>query len=126
VNISSATVPYGVDEFPIAGLTTAPSRFVKPPRVKESPSALECRLHQIVELPSGAKGVAYHVVIGQVVGIYVDDAAVRNGIVETRALVPIARLGGREYSVVRPDTIFAIGRPSVGADGNVVVKDAAE
>lgn len=126
VNISSAVVPYGVNEFPIAGLTTAPSKFVKPPRVKESPAALECRLHQVVELPGGAKGVNYNVVIGQVVGVYVDDAFVRNGAVETQDLLPIARLGGKDYAVIRPDNVFPIGRPVVDAAGNVVVKDAAE
>lgn len=126
VNISSATVAYGVDEFPIAGLTTAPSKFVRPPRVKESPAALECRLHQTVELPGGAKGVNYHIVIGEVVGVYLDEAFVRNGSLEAQDLLPIARLGGRDYAVVRPDNVFAIGRPVVDGEGKVVVKDAAE
>lgn len=126
VNISSATVPYGVDEFPIAGLTTAPSKFVKPPRVKESPAALECRLHQVVQLPAGTKGVAYHVVIGEVIGVYLDEQFVRNGAVDSADLMPIGRLGGRDYTVVRPDTVFPIGRPVVEANGTVVIKDAAE
>ena len=123
VNISSASVPYGRDEFPIAGLTATPSTFVKPPRVKESPAALECRHFQTVVLPAGKKGPSYHVVIGEVIGIHLDDAFVKNGRVSTGDLMPIARLGGADYGVIRPEVVFALGRPGVDADGNVVVKD---
>ena len=44
--------PAGVDEMRKAGLTPAPSRLVKPPRVAESPAHLECRYLQTVELPT--------------------------------------------------------------------------
>ena len=126
VNLSSASVPYGVDEFPIAGLTATPSKFVKPPRVKESPAALECRHYQTVVLPAGAKGPNYHVVIGEVIGIHLDEAFVRNGRVATGDLLPIARLGGADYGVIRPDVVFALGRPKVDRDGTVMVKKAAD
>ena len=42
MNVSSAPVPADVDEYPIAGLTAVKSRFVAPPRVKESPAAFDC------------------------------------------------------------------------------------
>ena len=51
MNMTSAAVPHGVDEFPIGDLTAAPSRLVKPPRVKESPAALECKHWKTVDLP---------------------------------------------------------------------------
>ena len=37
MNITTSMVDYGVDEMKLAGLTPAPSRYVKPPRVAESP-----------------------------------------------------------------------------------------
>ena len=123
VNISSASVPYGADEFPIAGLTATPSKLVRPPRVKESPAALECRHYQTVVLPSGKKGPSYHVVIGEVIGIHLDEAFVKNGRVATGDLLPIARLGGADYGVIRPEVVFALGRPTVDADGRVVIKE---
>ena len=52
-------------------------------------------------------------VFGQVVGIHNDDPFVKDGMVDTGAMRPIARLGYMEYSVVTPETIFAIDRPSV-------------
>jgi flavin reductase (DIM6/NTAB) family NADH-FMN oxidoreductase RutF len=126
VNMTSAVVPYGVDEFQLAGLTPAPSRLVKPPRVKESPVALECRHWKTIALPGGEARASYSVVFGQVVGIHIDDAFIRDGLVDTGALQPIARLGYREYGVITSEAVFAIDRPRVDAAGNVVVAKAAE
>jgi flavin reductase (DIM6/NTAB) family NADH-FMN oxidoreductase RutF len=122
VNVSSAALPPGVDEFPIAGLTAAPSHFVKPPRVKESPAALECRHFQTIELPSTGKTPSNHVVIGEVVGIFIDESVIHSGRVATGDLVPIARLGGADYAVVGPESIFKQGRPVVEKDGSVSIK----
>jgi len=119
MNMSSAAVARGVDEFELAGLTPAASQFVKPPRVAESPAAFECKLWKIVELPD-AGGHRYTVVFGSVVGVYIDDAFVKDGVVDTGAMQPIARMGYMEYSVVRYDTVFELNRPEVAADGKSV------
>jgi len=42
MNKTAATLPYGVSEIAHAGLTTAPSSVVKPPRIAEAPASLEC------------------------------------------------------------------------------------
>ena len=52
-------------------------------------------------------------VFGQVIGIHIDDRFVKDGMVDTGAMRPIARLGYMEYAVVAPETVFAIDRPSV-------------
>lgn len=119
MNVSSAAVARGVDEFELAGLATAPSRLVKPPRVADSPAAFECKLLKTVELP-GQGGHGYTVVFGTVVGVYIDDAFIKDGLVDTGAMQPIARMGYMEYSVVRPDTVFALNRPEVAADGRAI------
>lgn len=123
MNITAAAVPHGVDEFPLAGLTATRSQLVKPPRVKESPVAFECRHHQTILLPgAGAHAQGYHMVIGLVVGIHIDDHVVRDGLVDTAAMRPIARLGYMDYSVVTPETVFTIHRPDVGPDGQIIKK----
>lgn len=116
MNLSSAAVRRGVDEFALAGLTPAPSRIVKAPRVAESPAALECRLWKVLELPSAGRE-GYVVAFGHVVGVFIDDAFIRDGMVDTGAMRPIARQGYMEYSVVTPETVFALNRPEVSADG---------
>jgi len=117
MNLSSAPVAATVDEFELANLATAPSLVVKPPRVAASPSALECRLWKTLVLPrTDDTQVEYVVVFGRVVAIYIDDAYVKDGTVDTGAMHPLARMGYMDYSVVRPDTVFTLNRPIVTED----------
>jgi len=117
MNMTSASVPRGVDEFPIGDLTAAPSRLVKPPRVKESPAAFECKHWQTIDLPGAGPDdkSTYSVIIGRVVGIHIDDRFVKDGLVDTGAMRPIARLGYMDYAVVTPETVFSIERPNAEA-----------
>lgn len=109
MNQTSAPVGRGVDEMELAGLQAVTSRLVKPPRVAASPAHLECKLLQIVRLPDGARGAPNFTVFGRVVAIHVDDRFIRNGLVDTAAMRPIARLGYHDYAVV--DAVFALSRP---------------
>ncbi|HEY6762417.1 MAG TPA: flavin reductase family protein [Baekduia sp.] len=112
MNATSAALPRGESEFDAAGLSMAPSRIVGAPRVAESPVAFECRVTQTLELVD-VDGAATnrHVVIGQVVGVHLDEAFVDGrGQVDTAALRPIARCGYTdEYAVV--DGLFRMPRP---------------
>jgi flavin reductase (DIM6/NTAB) family NADH-FMN oxidoreductase RutF len=112
MNATSAALPRGESEFAAAGLSMAPSRIVGAPRVAESPVAFECRVTQTRELVD-VDGAATnrHVVIGQVVGVHLDEAFVDDhGQVDTAALQPIARCGYTdEYAVV--DGLFRMKRP---------------
>jgi flavin reductase (DIM6/NTAB) family NADH-FMN oxidoreductase RutF len=112
MNATSAALPRGASEFAHAGLSMAPSRIVAAPRVAESPVALECRVTQTLELLDLAGAATNrHVVIGQVVGIHLDERFVDDrGRVDTAALAPIARCGYTdEYAVV--DALFRMKRP---------------
>ena len=71
----------------------------------EAPAALECRVWRIIELP----GEANHLVLGEVVGVHIDDAVLRDGKVDVTLYQPLARLGYRDYSAVRE--VFALNRP---------------
>ena len=110
MNKSSESVPHEVNEFELAGLTQAPSKLVRPPRVAEAPCALECKATQIVQMkgPDGSPRDNY-VAFGEVVGIHIDEKYIKNGILDAAALKPIARLGYRDYSVVTE--LFQMVRP---------------
>lgn len=54
MNETSASLPHDEDEFVRAGLTAAPSRLVRAPRVAESPVNFECRLSQCIQLTSAS------------------------------------------------------------------------
>jgi flavin reductase (DIM6/NTAB) family NADH-FMN oxidoreductase RutF len=113
MNLSSAAVASDVDEFALTGLAAAPSLVVAPPRVAASPAALECRLWKTLDLP-GERPVT--VVFGHVVAIYVDECFVSDGVLDTAAMRPLARMGYMDYAVVTPDTTFTLNRPLVDAD----------
>jgi flavin reductase (DIM6/NTAB) family NADH-FMN oxidoreductase RutF len=112
MNATSAVLPRGENEMLHAGLAAAPSRMVKPPRVADAPAALECKWLQTVPLTDlGGGEAAYFLVIGQVVGVYIDDRFIVDGLVDTAAMRPIARSGYRDYFVATPETKFSITRP---------------
>ena len=119
MNLSSAPVAPGVDEFSLAGLEAAPSMLVKPPRVAAAPAAFECRLWKTIDLPvpAGRTPVGYTMVIGEVVAVYIDDRYIKDGIVDTGAMRPLARLGYMDYAVVSPESMFTLNRPTASADG---------
>lgn len=96
MNRTSASVAAEVDEFVLAGLTAAPCRLVAAPRVAESPAALECKLLQIVQLHDLAgQPLENYLALGQVVGVHIATAYLKEGRFDTAAAEPIARAGYR-------------------------------
>lgn len=109
MNASAAHVDPAVDEFELAGLTPAPSVHVKTPRVKEAPASLECRFITRLRLPSTNPKRENNVVIGEVVGVHIDDAIIQDGMVDVAAYHPLSRLGYMDYAAV--DSTFEMLRP---------------
>ncbi len=110
MNASAASLPRGESEFGHAGLEAAPCVLVKPPRVAASPCALECKLLDVIHLKQlDGSETDNHLVLGQVVGVHVDDRFVRDGRLDLAALQPIARCGYADYAVVTE--LFPLGRP---------------
>lgn len=110
MNKTSASLPRGVNEMEAAGLAAAPSRLVKPPRVAASPCALECRWLQTVRLKDlDGRALERYFVIGQVVGIHIDDRFIKQGMLDAAAMRPIARCGYQDYAMV--GETFSLVRP---------------
>jgi flavin reductase (DIM6/NTAB) family NADH-FMN oxidoreductase RutF len=104
MNVTAADFPPGEDEFAWAGLDTAPSAVVKPPRVAAAKAALECRVHQILSLGNG------NMVFGDVLHVWVDDAVWRDGRVDPDALRAVGRLAGSSY--MRVGGTYKMPRPT--------------
>lgn len=68
MNKTAATVPYGVNELDLAGLTTAPSSIVKPPRIAEAPASLECAEWGTMQIGDN------RLVIGLIKRVHIRDA----------------------------------------------------
>ncbi|HEX2176419.1 MAG TPA: flavin reductase family protein [Nocardioidaceae bacterium] len=91
VNATGTDFPHGVSEFDAVGLRREPSTKVTPPRVADSPVALECLLHATTSFGDST------VVFGRVV-----HAAVRSDVLDDthpviERLRPLARLGRNEW-----------------------------
>lgn len=110
VNLTSAPFDAGIDEFERAGLEKAPCRNVSVPRVAASPVALECVLNQVVTLTArdGTK-LQSEVIFGEVVGIFIADEVIVDGMLDISRIRPMARLGYMDYSIV--DEVFPMMRP---------------
>lgn len=105
MNSSSGSLSADVDEFEHAGITKANCNIVKAPRVAASPASLECKLFKLIDLP-GENNV---MVLGEVVGVHLDDSVIVNGIFDVTRYNPLARLGYRDYTYITD--IFALDRP---------------
>jgi len=105
MNASSGAYEAGLDEFDIAGLEKVPCELIAAPRVKGAAGSFECKLWKVVELP----GPANVMVIGQVVGIHIDEAYLTDGIFDVTKVRPLARLGYRDYAAVTE--VFTLNRP---------------
>ena len=107
MNITAIEFEPGVNELEEAGLTTVPSVRVRPPRIAESPVAMECELMQIVDL-----GPNNGLVLGRVVAMHVRDDAVIDPArhhIDTPKLKLIGRMHGTGW-YARSSDLFDMPR----------------
>lgn len=109
VKDTSLSLPRGVNEMAAVGLEAAPSVLVKPPRVKASPCALECKWLQTVRLKDvDGNPAPRFIAFGQVIGIHIDERFIKDGLLDTAAMKPIARAGYQEYFVTTAASRFFV------------------
>ena len=113
MNQTCAAVGPEVDEFALAGLTPLASRLVKPPRVAESPVTFECRLTQLIRLTTAlGEPVDSWLVLGEVVGVHIDQRLLKGGVYDTANADHVLRGGGpADYFSIGPDQLFKLYRP---------------
>jgi flavin reductase (DIM6/NTAB) family NADH-FMN oxidoreductase RutF len=109
MNQAAGEYPSHVDEFQVAGLTPVKSDLVKSPRVAESPVNMECRLMQILEFGQSPNVNSF--IIGEVVGVHVQEETWVDGVIKASKVKAIGRLGEDLYC--RTKDIFEMKRPRV-------------
>ncbi|MBY0335090.1 MAG: flavin reductase family protein [Acetobacteraceae bacterium] len=102
MTVTATDFPPGVDELAEAGLTKVASSKVRPPRIGESPVALECRTFQLVP-------VGHHtIVLGRVVAMHVADDCILDAekkYVDTPKLGLVGRMHGRGWYARTTDRV---------------------
>ncbi|PCJ56381.1 MAG: flavin reductase [Planctomycetota bacterium] len=109
VNMCSIEYSNDVNEFVKAGLTMEDSLEVKPPRVKESPFQMECKLKDIISFGEG--GGAGQLVLCEVLLFHVDDSILKDGKIDPHALDTVGRNGGSWYTRSNVNSLFELPRP---------------
>ncbi|MBX2882288.1 MAG: flavin reductase family protein [Granulosicoccus sp.] len=113
MNISSDTLPPEQSEYEAARLDMAPCNLISAPRVAASPASMECVTLSCTELKDkDGQPVNTFMVIGQVVGIHINDDFIVDGRFDTAAAQPLARCGYRDYAAVHET--FELMRPTDG------------
>ena len=116
MSLASTEYPKGVNEFVKAGFTMEPSQTVRPPRVKEAPVQLECKVVNVVSL--GAQGGAGNLVMAQVERLHINQEILNaQGQIDPEKIDLVSRMGGNWYSraksglfeVAKPNSDLAIG-----------------
>ena len=113
MNQTCAAVASDVSEFDLAGLTPIASQLIAAPRVAESPVSFECRCTQIIQLQNTAgETVPTWLVLGEVVGVHIAAAFLKDGVYDTAAAEPILRGGGpADYFSIGAEQLFRMRRP---------------
>lgn len=113
MNKTSAMVDANDDEFTLAGLEKRASSTIDVPHVASSPVVMECRKTQILRL-TDKKGNACNtwMVFGEVTGVHIDKALLKDGIYQTALAEPLLRGGGPgDYFTVTEQQKSVMMRP---------------
>ena len=109
MNLTCIDAPPEVDELELAGLATAPSLRIRPPRIRDAPVAFECRTFTAL-----VTGPRQTIVIGQVLQAQVQDRFVTDAgrcHIDTLALDLVARMHGSGWYARQTD-LFQMTRPN--------------
>ena len=105
-----------ISEFDKAGLTPIASEMVKPPRVKESPAHMECKVKEIITL--GEHGGAGHLIICEVLRMHIKEEVLDGNRIDPHKMDLMGRMGRSYYvrasgaavqTIVQPVTKLSIG-----------------
>jgi flavin reductase (DIM6/NTAB) family NADH-FMN oxidoreductase RutF len=111
MSLSSCEFPKGTDEFIKSGVTKEPSVLIQPPRVRESPVQMECK---VVEIKSaGDKGGSANLVIAEVLLMHINENMLdENGKIDQLKMDVVARLGGNWYARINANNLFEVEKPN--------------
>lgn len=112
VSLSSCEYPKETDEFIKSGFTKKASLLVKPPRVKESPIQMECKVLEVKHM--GTEGGAGNLIICEIMLMHINEKILdKNGKIDQLKINQVARLGGNWYAKISAENLFEVEKPNV-------------
>lgn len=109
-SLASSEYPKGVNEFIKAGFTPIASQLVRPPRVKESPVQMECKVLEVKE--TGDQGGAANLIICEILLMHIDDSVLNpENKIDANKIDLVARMGGDLYCRAAGSALFSVAKP---------------
>ncbi|WP_290733809.1 flavin reductase family protein [Halobacteriovorax sp. JY17] len=95
INTTSVELPYGEDEFKLAGLTPIDSDIVKAKRILESKIHFECIYRD--HLSYGDEPGCGQIITGEVVKVHINEDLLDSGRIDTSKFKPVGRGAGNDW-----------------------------
>jgi flavin reductase (DIM6/NTAB) family NADH-FMN oxidoreductase RutF len=109
-SLASSEYPKGVNEFVKAGFTEEPCVMIRPPRVKESPVQLECKVVDVIK--AGEEGGAANLVICHILLMHVSEAVLTaDKKIDQHKIDLVARMGFDWYCRASGNALFEVPKP---------------
>ena len=108
--LASVEYPASIDEFIKSGLTPVASDLVKPFRVAESPSQMECKVKDIITL--GDLGGAGHLIICDVIRMHIHEAVIdEQNRIDPHRMDLVGRMGRAYYVRASGPAVYTVHQP---------------
>lgn len=108
--LASVEYPASIDEFIKSGLTPVASDLVKPFRVAESPSQMECKVKDIITL--GDQGGAGHLIICDVIRMHIHEAVIdEQNRIDPHRMDLVGRMGRAYYVRASGPAVYTVHQP---------------
>ena len=109
-SLASSEYPRGVNEFVKAGFTEEPSVLIKPPRVKESPVQMECKVVDVIK--TGTEGGAANLIVCHILLMHIsEDVLTPDKKIDQNKIDLVARMGFDWYCRASGNALFEVPKP---------------
>jgi flavin reductase (DIM6/NTAB) family NADH-FMN oxidoreductase RutF len=109
-SLASSEYPKGVNEFSKAGFTEEPSVMIRPPRVKESPVQMECKVVDVIR--TGKEGGAANLVVCHILLMHISEEVLTpDKKIDQHKIDLVARMGFDWYCRASGNALFEVPKP---------------
>lgn len=109
-SLASSEYPKGVNEFAKAGFTEEPSVMIRPPRVKESPVQMECKVVDVIE--TGNEGGAANLIVCHILLMHISEEVLTSDKkIDQHKIDLVARMGFDWYCRASGAALFEVPKP---------------
>ncbi len=109
-SLASSEYPKGVNEFIKAGFTEEPSVLIRPPRVKESPVQMECKVVDVIK--TGNEGGAANLIVCHILLMHIsEDVLTPDKKIDQNKIDLVARMGFDWYCRASGSALFEVPKP---------------